>query len=141
MRGTSVRSLFARRAHGILARGESGVTLLETLVALAVLSVVSVAFLSGLATTSRAAVVADRMVAAESLAQGQMESARRATYAYEATSYTPVQIPGDESYVGFSAEVVAEPLNSPDDGVQKITVTIRRSGVDVYVLQGYKVDR
>ena len=136
-----VRFWHAKKTRGMFGRGESGVTLLETLVALAVLAAVSVAFLSGLATTSRAAVVADRMVAAESLAQSQMESARRATYVYEAASYTPVQIPGDESYVGYSAEVVAEPLNSPDDGVQRITVTIRRSGVDVYVLQGYKVDR
>ena len=141
MRMMNVRFLHAKMKHSVFARGESGVTLLETLVALAVLGVVSVAFLSGLATTSRAAVIADRMVAAESLAQSQMESAKQAAYVYEATSYTSVQIPGDESYLWFSAEVAAEPLNSPDDGVQKITVTIRRSGVDVYVLEGYKVDR
>ena len=141
MREMMVRFSQAKRARGLFARGESGVAFLETLVALAVLGVVSVAFLSGLATTSRAGALADRMVAAESLAQSQMELVKRADYVPGATSYTPAPIPGDESYLGFSAEVSAEPLNSPDDGVQKITVTIRRSGADVYLLQGYKVDR
>jgi len=142
-RGMVVRFCHAKRARGIFARNQSGVTLLETLVALAILGVISVAFLSGLATTSRAAAVADRLVAAESLARSQMESVKNAACAYvpEATQYTPIQIPDDVSYAGFAAAIAAAPLESPDTGVQEITVTITHSGVDVYVLQGYKVDR
>ena len=47
---------------------ESGVTLLETLVALAVLAAIAVGFLSGLATTSKAAIVSDEQSTAKSLA-------------------------------------------------------------------------
>ncbi len=135
------RILNIGRARDIVSRGESGSTLLETLVALAILSIISVAFLSGLTTTSRAAIISDRRATAESLAQSQMETVKQAVYVYEATQYTPVQIPDDVSYTGFSAAIVAEAIESPDDGVQKITVTITRSGEDIYVLQGYKVDR
>ena len=114
---------------------------LETLIALAVLGIISVAFLSGLSTTSRAAVISDRRVTAESLARSQMEAVKQVPYVSGASQYTPTQIPSDESYTGFSVTITAEPLESPDDGVQKITVTVLRFGTDFYVLQGYKVDR
>ena len=129
------------RIWNLLYKGESGVSFLETLIALAILGVISVAFLSGLTTTSQAAIISDRRVTAESLALSQMESAKQAAYIYEAAQYTPTQIPADESYTSFSVTIAAEPLESPDDGVQKITVTVLRSGADFYVLQGYKVDR
>jgi len=137
------RILNIRIARGIFSRGESGIALLETLVALAILGIISVAFLSGLTTTSQAAIISDRRATAESLAQSQMESVKNAAcdYVPEATQYTPTQIPDDVSYTGFSAAIVAEAIESPDDGVQKITVTITRFGEDIYVLQGYKVDR
>ena len=136
------RILKTGRARDIVSRGESGITLLETLVALAIVGIISVAFLSGLTTTSRAAIITDRRAAAESLAQSQMESVKNAACVYvpEATQYTSVQISSDVRYTGFAAAITAEPLESPDDGVQKITVTITHFGVDVYVLQGYKVD-
>ncbi|HEY91166.1 MAG TPA: type II secretion system protein [Dehalococcoidia bacterium] len=129
------------RIWDLFNKSESGVSFLETLIALAVLGAISVAFLSGLATTSRAAVISDRRVTAESLARSQMESVKQVAYVPEASQYTPIQIPSDESYTGFSVTITAEPLESPDDGVQKVTVTVLRSGADFYVLQGYKVDR
>jgi type II secretory pathway pseudopilin PulG len=132
--------LIINRIRRLLSGRESGITLLETLVAVAILGMISVAFLSGLATTSRAAIVTDRKVTAESLAQSQMESVKNAAYVPEATQYTPCQIPDDVSYTGFAAAITAVPLESPDNGVQKITVTITRSGETVYILQGYKVD-
>ena len=135
------RILNIRIARGIFSRGESGIALLETLVALAILGIISVAFLSGLTTTSQAAIISDRRATAESLALSQMESVKQAAYVYAAIQYTPTQIPDDVSYTGFSAAIVAEAIESPDDGVQKITVTITRFGEDIYVLQGYKVDR
>ena len=136
------RILKTGRTRDIVSRGESGVTLLETLIALAILGIISVAFLSGLTTTSRAAIITDRGATAESLALSQMESVKNdaCVYVPEATQYTPVQISDDVSYTGFAATITAAPLESPDDGVQKITVTITHFGVDVYVLQGYKVD-
>ena len=130
----------ARRLRA-LAHREEGVAFIETIVALALLGAVAVCFLSGLATTSKAVAISDGQTTAESLAQGQMEWAKRADYAYEATEYSAAPIPGGKDYINYSAVISAEPLHSPDDGIQKITVTVKYSEEDVIRLQGYKVDR
>ncbi len=70
-------------------RRESGATLIETVVALAILGIVAVTFLSGLYTTSKAGFLADTRVTTMSLAQSQMEWAENASYSYYATEYSP----------------------------------------------------
>jgi prepilin-type N-terminal cleavage/methylation domain-containing protein len=122
-------------------RHETGQTLIETLVALAILGVIAVAFLSGLTTTSRVAYTADERATAESLARSQMEWAKNASYSYDATSYSIAPIFATDDYINYSANIAAEPLHDPDDGIQKITVIITRSGEVVFQLEGYKVDR
>jgi type II secretory pathway pseudopilin PulG len=115
------------------------------LVALAILGVTAVAFLNGLTTASRAGYIADERATAENLARSQMEWAKNASYSYNATSnatcYSIAPIPATEDYINYSANITAEPLHDPDDGIQKITVTITRSGKVVFNLEGYKVDR
>ena len=117
---------------------ESGVTLLETVVALAILGTIAVVFLSGLVTSSRAALIADERATAESLARSQMEWAENTTYVPGATSYTPAPIPTGKDYIDYSANITAESL---DNDIQKIIVTVNRSGEQVFTLEGYKVDR
>lgn len=123
------------------ARGESGIMMVETIVAIAVLGIVAVVFLSGLATTSKAAIVADEQATAENLARSQMEYAKNLTYVYEASAYTPAPLPAGDGYVGYSVTISAEPLNAPDDGIQRLTVVVQRSGRELHRLEGYKVDR
>lgn len=125
----------------LFTRREAGVSLMETVVALAILGAISVTFLSGLATTSRATFIADEHTTAESLAQSQMEWARNTGYVYEATSYPAAPIPAHKDYLNYSASIAAQPLHAPDDGIQKLTVTIQRSGRGIILLEGYKVDR
>ena len=120
---------------------ESGATLLETVVALAVLGTVAVTFLSGLVTTSKAAFTTDERATAESLAQSQMEWVQSANYTDNATDYPPAPIPSGKDYINYSANITAEPLHDPDDGIQKIIVIVKRSGKQVFTLEGYKVDR
>ena len=120
---------------------ESGIVFLEVLAALALLGVIGVAFLSGLATTSKATIVADKRTTAESLARSQMEWVKNADYAYDVTEYSPAPLPTGQDYLGYSAIIAVVPLRSPDDGVQKVTVTVKRSGEEVIELEGYKVDR
>ena len=129
-----------RKLRAIACR-EEGVTFIETIVALAILGAIAVCFLSGLATTSKAVAIADGQTTAESLAQGQMEWAKKADYAYEATEYSAAPIPEGKDYIDYSAVISAEPLHSPDDGIQKLTVTVKYAEEDVIQLQGYKVDR
>ena len=120
---------------------ESGLTLLESLVALAILATIAVVFLGGIFGTTKAAAVTDEKTTAESLAQSQMEWVQNATYVTGATSYGPATLPGSWDYNNYSVNITAAALHSPDDGIQKITVTIRHSGKDVLQLEGYKVNR
>ncbi len=120
---------------------ESGMSFLETLVALALLGIISVVFLSGLATTIKANVVADERTTAESLARSQMEWAKQADYVYDTAGYSPAAIPDDEDYSGYAATITAEPLHNPDEGIQKITVTVTRNEEELHTLESYKVDR
>ena len=129
------------RILSISVHRESGATLLEVVVALAILSTIAVAFLSGLATTSEAAFTADELATAESLAQSQMEWVKNADYVYSATEYSLTPIPDGKDYLNYSAVITAESLHDPDDGIQKITVTVERSDEVVIKLEGYKVAR
>jgi type II secretory pathway pseudopilin PulG len=129
------------RMLGRFIGGESGVTFMETVVALAILGVIAVTFLNGLTTTSKTVFLTDEQVTAESLAQSQIEWVKSANYSYGATTYSPAPIPSGKDYLDYSALIKAESLRDPDDGIQKITVTIRRSDKGVLRLEGYKVDR
>ena len=70
-----------------------------------------------------------------------MEWVKTAAYVSEATQYTPASIPSGEDYGGYSVSIAAQPINSPDDGLQQITVTVLRGGQSVYALTGFKGDR
>ena len=122
-------------------RSETGITFMETAIALAILGAVSVSFLNGLTTASKSVFITDVRSTAESLAESQMEWVKNAGYSYNATSYSTAPIPSGKDYLPYSVVILAEPLHTPDDGIQKITVTIQRSGKDLFNLEGYKVDR
>lgn len=129
------------RTLSIFTGRESGVTLLETIVALAIIGVIAVTFLNGLTTASKSTFIADEQTTAESLAQSQMEWVKKADYSYNATTYSPAPMPVGKDYINYSVVIAAEPLHSPDDGIQRITITVKRSGEGVVILEGYKVDR
>jgi len=132
-----------------LRRNEVGVSLIETLIALALLGMISVPFLSGLAATSKASLVGDERTTAECLARSQMEYIK-------GQSYIDYSDPGHDEYVlittpdDYSVEVVAEPIDpdtgeslpsEQDDGLQQITVTVTRDGESVIAIDSYKVYR
>ncbi len=129
------------RGSGRSARSESGLSILETLVALAIISAIGVTLLSSIATTSKAFIVADEQTTAESLARLQMETAKKATYVSGATSYTAAAVPGSADYTGYTANIIAAALNYPDDGIQKITVSVNRTSRELIRLESYKVNR
>jgi len=127
---------------------ETGVSLIETLVALAVLGLIAVAFLGGLATFARATLIADEQATAESLARTEMEHIK-------SQEYIDYADPGHEEYglvvapVSYSVEITTVPINldtgqpllSGDQGIQKITVTVIRNEKVVLTIEDYKVDR
>ena len=123
------------------ADGELGVIFIETVVALAILGIIAVTFLSGLYTTSKAVIVADKQANAESLARSQMEWVKNADYTDNATEYSLAPLPSGQEYANYSAIIAVEPLHNPDDGIQKIVVTVKHYDEEVTKLRGYKVDR
>ena len=109
--------------------------------ALALLGAIVIAFLSSLATTSKATMVADEQTTAESLARTQMEWVKTATYVSGTTTYSAAQVPSVNDYTGYSVNITAASLNIPDDGIQKITVTVKHLDKGTVKLEDYKVDR
>ena len=118
---------------------ESGISLVETVVALAILGTIGVTFLTGAVITSQAAFTNDEQATAESLARSQMEWVQSANYS--TTGYSPATMPSGKDYVNYSANITSRSLNTPDDGIQKLTVAVNRSGEQVMILESYKVNR
>ena len=113
---------------------ERGASLIETLVALALLGIIGVAFLGALTTTSNARSIADERASARILAESQMENLKKQDYAL---SYDPIPIP--DEYAGYSALIGVDAMRNGN--IQKITITIRHHDREVTALEGYKVNR
>ncbi|MFH1651823.1 MAG: type II secretion system protein [Chloroflexota bacterium] len=113
---------------------EKGATLIEAIVALALLGIVGAAFLSALATSSTSRLIADEHVSARVLAESQMEEIKQRAYAF---AYDPVPVGAD--YPGYSANIDVENLRN--GSIQKITVTISHHDHDITSLESYKVSR
>ena len=133
----------------ILAKRESGLTLIETLVALAILGAVGVAFLSGLATTSTVAMVSQERVVAESLAKSQLEYIKAQDYITEEDYggeevYLEITLSSDLIDGGYSIEI-ASPESVGSMGawaqyeLQKVTVVVKRDGEELLTVSDHKV--
>jgi type II secretory pathway pseudopilin PulG len=114
-------------------KSEKGISLIETLAALAILGIICVAFLSALATTSTARATNEERTSAQILAEGILENLRTDNYS---VSYTPVIPP---QFAGYTATVNA--TDERNGSIQKIVVTISHKGRDVLTLESYKMDR
>jgi len=99
-------------------RGNSkGQTLIEVLIALAILGIVVVAFMTALTTASRAIIVADEHTTAESLARSELEYVKKQGYNFtvpEAT-YDIIDIPSEiGNYVIKGLKKAGYDANYPD---------------------------
>lgn len=149
----------ATKKFNILGSNEAGVSLIETLIALALLGLIGAAFLSGLFTVSKATLLADEQATGESLARSAMEDVKDQDYIdYSADPhdvydvYDGITPPAGS---GYSIDIKAVPFD-PDTGIsypqtggifeqdhdiQKITVTVERNGKSVLIVEDYKVYR
>jgi len=118
----------------------SGFALIENIVALALLGIVAIVFLGSIGTATKANLVADKRVTAESLARSEVEYIKSCAYEYSATEYPidpTLSIPS-----GWSMPTpVVEALHDPDDGIQKVTITVQHDGKDVFSTFIYKNER
>ena len=118
------------------ARSERGVSLVESLIAVAILGTAVVVFMSGISTGSLATNQADMLSTAHELARSQMEETKSAAFNAAPFSYPTVVPPS-----GYSVTSTAGAIALGDGSVQKITVQVNRDGAPAFTLEGYKVDR
>jgi prepilin-type N-terminal cleavage/methylation domain-containing protein len=115
-------------------KNQKGSTLIEVIVALALLGAIGVAFLSALATTSKSRTISTEHTAARIIAASQMDTILNEPYA---SSYSPV--PAAPEYEGYTTSI--DIVNFPDGNLQKITVMVKHRDKVVTKLESYKVIR
>jgi len=139
-----------------LISGQKGQTLIEVLIAIAILGMIAVPFLTALSTSSRGIIIADERTTAESLVRTEMEYVKNSTFQLGGFSYnistTPDEPPPwdsshalDSRYAGYSVNVTGVPID-PDTGllspsdlhIQNITVEVYHWGEPVLTTSTYK---
>jgi len=132
-------------------KGEKGFSLMEVALAMALLGVVAIAFLGGLATGSRAIMIADERATAESLARTQMEYIRQQNYdanlEHPEPQYSIIPDKPDDYEIAIDAERPDYKGDGEDndDGIQHITVVVKHivegEPKEIFTLTGYRSRR
>jgi prepilin-type N-terminal cleavage/methylation domain-containing protein len=131
---------------------EKGISLIEVMVAMTIISIVVVGYLSAMTTSSRAAIKADQMDTARTLAQSVMEFLKVQPFT---SSYTlPSALFAEDSnafldYPGYTIgavytdawRIVPTTPSGRDALIQQITVTILCNGRAVFTLEDCKTRR
>jgi type II secretory pathway pseudopilin PulG len=117
-------------------RGQRGIGLVETLVAVAVLGTAVVAFAAALSAGSIAVGDHDIVAIAQGLAQSQLEYTKSCAYDIDAITYPLVAAPE-----GYSISVDINAVPGADSDIQKITVTVNHWAEEIIKVEDYKVNR
>lgn len=127
--------------------GEAGQSLVEELVAVAIVSLGLVIVMAALSTGSTGVGATSDRVTAENLARSQLELIKDAAYSPDPTAipYPTVSLPqGYTANVGIEYWIAPSgPFTSTvrDDGLQKLTVSVSGGKGALLQLEDYKVDR
>ena len=135
MRKALKKALF-KLGKDIISRGEKGVTLVESLVAIGILGGGVMTLILAMSGGALAIQENDQQAVAQSLARTQIEYIKNYPFDKNATTYPSVSTP--EGY-GISVEV-KEPTDG-DNNIQKITAIITRGSAVILTAEDYKVDR
>jgi prepilin-type N-terminal cleavage/methylation domain-containing protein len=120
-------------------KSEKGMSLLETIIAVAILGIISAAFLGALATTSTARATNEERTTAKILAESILENIKTEEYTttYELDTVWPVD--ARDNFPGYTPSLTT--TTEKNGNIQKITVTISHHSHEVLSLESYKVDR
>jgi prepilin-type N-terminal cleavage/methylation domain-containing protein len=122
--------------NGEQKNNQKGFSLVEVLVAIAILGLVASAFIGSLSTGAIATRLQGEDVTARNLAQSQMENLKTAVYDSNGAGYSKISEPS-----GYSISISANPAIYTDTNIQLLTVTISHNGSAVFTLEDYKVKR
>jgi Tfp pilus assembly protein PilV len=115
------------------ARGENGVTLVEAVIAIAILGGALLTMIFSVSGGALAVQENGQEVITQNLARTQMEYIKNAPYAAE---YDAVSTPD-----GYDVEVSVSAVPGGNANIQKITVNITLDGAVVMTVSDYKVNR
>ena len=115
---------------------EKGLTIVESLIAVAIVGVTLVAFAVALSTGSLAVWESDQEVTVQSLARTQMEYIKGYLYDPDATTYPTVNTTDN-----YSISVAVSSTPDADSDIQKVTANISRDGQVLLTIEDYKVNR
>ena len=125
-----------RRIRRLLRGSSRGFTLVEVVIAIALIAIIGVGFLGGLSNAMWSLHIADVRTTAESLARSEMEYLKSMGYDADAEDYGPVERTG---YEGYPVQVSFRDI---DDGLQEITVVVgHHERAEIVTLAGYRADR
>jgi Tfp pilus assembly protein PilV len=116
-------------------RSQRGISLVETLVAVAILGTAVVGFTAALSTGAISTSVHGQEVTAQRLAQNQVESIKNQVFNASGT-YTTVTVPS-----GYTISLAKTAVPGANTDIQKITITVLRNGVSAFTVAAYKVNR
>jgi type II secretory pathway pseudopilin PulG len=117
-------------------RGEKGITLVESLVAIAILGGGVLTLVLAMSGGALAVQENDQQVTAQSLARTQLEYTKNYPYDADATTYPAVSTPD-----GYTVTVGVSAVPDTDNDIQKITVSVSREGDVIMTTEDYKVNR
>jgi len=127
-----------RRIRRLLRGGSRGLTLVELIIAIALMGIIAVAFFGGLSNAMLALHYADVQTTAESLARSAMEFEK--TQEFVDAPWGPKEPPLPDEFHQYTVKVSAQELNDPS--IQQILVEVfyhtRPSDDPVTTLVGYK---
>lgn len=119
-----------------LLKDEKGLSLVESIVAMAIVGVVVVAFAVAMSSGVIAVRENDQEVAVQSLARTQLEYIKGYPYVPEATTYPSVNTTDN-----YSISVAVTAVPDTDANIQKVTANISRDGHLLLTVEDYKVNR
>lgn len=131
-----IRTIRQWRGKLKMLQDEKGLTMVESLVTIAIVGVAVVAFAIALSTGSLAVNESDQEVMVQSLARTQLEYIKGYPYDPEATTYPTVNTTDN-----YSISVAVTSIPDTDANIQKITANISREGQVILTVEDYKVNR
>lgn len=117
-------------------RNERGIGLAESLVAIAIIGITAVAFMTALSTGALAVRESDQEAVAQQLGRTQLEYLKSLPYDATGATYPTVDTPP-----GYTISLETDASIYTDTDIQELTVTIYRDSESILTVAAYKVKR
>jgi prepilin-type N-terminal cleavage/methylation domain-containing protein len=125
---------------------DKGFTLIETLIALAIVGLVAAVIMGGLTMSGKATLITDEQSTGLSLARSQIEYIKDQPYDDATDPPQYLLLPDTDIPEGYSISVIATRLDThgdgnDDDGIQLLEVTVSHGSKTLPTIEAYKVSR